>query len=327
MRLTKVQVGPLATSGATKIGLSQKPNGAFALALDGTTATGYSATNIANTQAGTGGGSFTLNGTLAVGSPAVAQIGGKAVVILSSGNDSGITFTVKGTQSVGSGLGGVAYAQETVSGTNASRTVTRTKFLTVTAITMSSAAAANVSAGTNGTVALDTPRRVLFTPGGNDATVTWTVFGTDWNGEIISEIVTGVANPTTVYTNYDFATISAIWASAASASTLTVGTNGVASSRPIFLDRYALAPTSLEVDVTGTVNYTVQQSLNDPNDVGYTSVNWVSHPDPAFVNSTATAQSEYGYIPTVTRILLNSETAGTGHQVVYYVLQASGTVM
>jgi len=327
MRLTKVQVGPLATSGATKIGVSQKPNGASALALDGSTSTGYSATNIANTQSGTGGGSFTLNGTLSVGSPAVAQLGGKSVVILSAGNDSGITFTVKGTQAVGSGLGGVVYAQETVTGTNVSRTATRTKFLTVTAITMSAPAAGNVSAGTNGIVTLDTARRVLFTPGGNDASITWTVYGTDWNGELISEVVTGVASASTTYTNYDFSTISAIWPSGASASTLTVGTNGIASSRPIFLDRYALAPTSLEVDVTGTVNYTVQQSLNDPNDVGYTAVNWVSHPDPAFVNSAVTAQSEYGYIPTVTRITLNSETAGTGHQVVYSVLQASGTVM
>ena len=321
MRLTSVQVGPLATATATKISLIQTPSGANALVIDGAASTGYSATNIANTQVGTGGGSFTLNGSLSVGSPAVAQVGGKSVVILSSGNDSGITFTVNGTQAVGSGFGGVAFASEVVTGTNTSRTATKTLFLTVTSITMSAPAAANVSAGTNGIATLDTARRVLFTSGGSDTTKKVTLTGTDWNNEPITETLSLGAS--TAQTVYDYVTITSMTLSAVLSSTLTVGTNGVASSRPIFLDRYALAPTALEVDVTATVNYTVQQSLNDPNSVGYTNVNWVNHPDSGFVANTVTAQSNYAYAPTVTRITLNSETAATSW-VVYSVLQASG---
>jgi hypothetical protein len=273
-------------------------------------ASDYSADRIATSQAVGGAVDLTLNA-------AAGNLGGRSVVIVCAGNSSGVTFTIKGTDING------AYAQEALTGINTSRAATRTLFLTVTAISASGAATGNVSAGVNGLVAtMDTPRRLLLTTTADDTGDTFTITGTNWNDDIVTETLAGVNN-TTTFTEYDYKTITSIWTSGASAGTVTFGTNGVASSRPIFLDRYALAPTALQVDVSGTANYTVQQSLNDPNDVGYTNVNWFSHPDSALVAVAAGAQGNYAYIPTVTRITLNSQT-NPGF-VTYSVLQASGT--
>lgn len=178
----------------------------------------------------------------------------------------------------------------------------------------------------NGVAVLDSPRRVLFTPAGNEASngTVWTVYGTDWNGSSVSETVVGVNNPTTVATVYDYKTVTQIAVNKAQAGALTVGTNGVASSRPIFLDTFAPAPTAIQVTALGTVNYTVQQSLDNPNTIagGYTAVTWVNHPDSALVAATGTAQGNYAYLPFVVRVTLNSESAGVGNSITMTVIQA-----
>lgn len=200
---------------------------------------------------------------------------------------------------------------------------------TVTVGPLASAAANNIAASqtpgaagnltlngvlvTNGVAVLGNPRRVLFTPTGAEAGngTVWTIYGTDWNGNSISEAVAGVNNPSTAQSLYDYATVTRIAVNKAQAGAVTVGTSGIASSRPIFLDTFAPAPTALQVTVVGTVNYTVQQSLDDPNKIvgGYAAMTWVNHPDSALVAATATAQGNYAYLPVCTRIVLNS---GTG---------------
>lgn len=165
----------------------------------------------------------------------------------------------------------------------------------------------------DGVAVLDAARRVLFTPAGAEGSngTIWTVYGTDWNGNAISEDVAGVDNPATVYTKYDYKTVTRIAVNKAQAGAVIVGTNGVASSRPIFLDTFAPAPTALQVSVEGTVDYTVRQSLDNPNELpgGYPDVTWVNHPDEALVTASASAQGNYAYIPVITQIVLNS---GTG---------------
>jgi hypothetical protein len=225
------------------------------------------------------------------------------VTITSVGNDSGITFAVAGI-----GVDGESSETETVTGANASTVSTTKLFRRIFSITSSGAAAGNVSAGTNGYVAtMDKPRRVLITSAGNDSGITWTITGTDWNNAPISEVLTG-GNTAAVASLLDYATVAGIKASAAAASTVTVGTNGVAGSRPIGLDQMGLSPTALQVTVSGTVNYTVQQTLDDPNRVGLSSVAWVNHPDSALVAATGTVQGNYAYQPQLTRIVLNSGT-------------------
>lgn len=312
-----VTVGALATADADGIAASQTNPGAFELSLNGALSSGSSATNIAASQAVGSATTLTLDGVLV--KDGVAHLGGnKRIIITSAGNDTGITFTVAGTLS-GGAANGIAYQSEVVTGSNASVVGTTKLFTTITSVTSSGAAAGNVSVGVNGSVTLDKPRRVLITSAGNDSGITFTVYGTDWNNNPISQAVTG-GNATTAATTLDFATVDRIKLSAAAAGAVTVGTNGVAASRPIFFDPHADPAVGLQVSVTGTVSYTVQQSLDDPNRVGLASVNWVDHPDTNLVAATATKQGNYAYLPHVSRIVLNS---GSG-TVVMTAIQAAG---
>ena len=179
---------------------------------------------------------------------------------------------------------------------------------------------------TAGAIAGTTPdvaRRVLVTTNADESLNIFTIYGTDWNNNPVSETMTG-PNHTTAYTVYDYRTVTRIAISGAASAAVTVGTNGVASSRPIFLDTFAPAPTAIQVTVSGTVNYTVRQSLDNPNTIsgGYTSATWVNHPDAALVSATSTAQGNYAYLPNIVRVTLNSETAGAGNSITMTVIQA-----
>jgi hypothetical protein len=164
-----------------------------------------------------------------------------------------------------------------------------------------------------GVAVLDTPRRILVTPAGDESANTFTIVGTDRANNTQTEVLVG-GNATATYTNLDFATVKSITLKNAAAGAITVGTNGIASSGWIHLDQYCNPPgVALQCVVTGTVNYSVQQTLDSPNG----SVNampayalaWLNTADAAVVNATATAQSNYAYAPVFTRVTLNS---GTG---------------
>lgn len=161
---------------------------------------------------------------------------------------------------------------------------------------------------------LDVARRVLFTTVSNESGKTFTVTGTNQSGNTISETITG-PNATTGYTVLDYKTVTSVTVSAATTGAVTVGTNGVASSPWVRFDDWAPSPISIQVDVSGTANYTVQQTLDDPNaptnSVAAASIAWLSHPDSNLVAATAAKQGNYAYAPTFARVLLNSST-GTG---------------
>lgn len=84
---------------------------------------------------------------------------------------------------------------------------------------------------------------------------------------------------------------------------MTVSVTGAGSSAPIPLDIHGRSEISLQVDVTGTVNFTVEQTLDDPADVAAV---WFSHPDAALVGSTASKQGNYAYVPRAVRVTNNS---------------------
>ena len=122
----------------------------------------------------------------------------------------------------------------------------------------------NGSTATGGVATLDVPRRVLITTGGDDSSLTYTVYGTGFNGLSLVEAVPG-PNHTTGYTAHDFATVTRVAISGASSSTVTVGTNGIASSIPIIMDTIVNPATygCACIVGTGTVNYTVEISYDD----------------------------------------------------------------
>jgi hypothetical protein len=174
----------------------------------------------------------------------------------------------------------------------------------------------NGALASGGAATLDVARRVLITSAANDSARSFVVTGTDYSGGVISETVTPGPNPS-VFTNLDFKTVTSITVDAATAGAITVGTNGVASSQPIPLDIHGRPEVSLQVAVTGTVNYTLSQSLDNP----WTNTNpntwtWLAHPDANLVAATASKQGNYAYVPAMTRITLNSGTGSVKYTIV-----------
>jgi hypothetical protein len=307
MRSITVTAGGLIASSAVKISASQVVPDSSGIVLDGAATSGYSSTSIATTaNNGAATTTVTLNGTAVVGGVAILY-NPAPVVLVSAGNDSGKTWTVTGI-----GPDGRTSVVETLAAANVSRVATKNKFLKVLSIKLSSGSAGNVTAGTNGVATLDKARQVLFTSGGSDVGITFTITGTNWAGDPISEVVTGgVSTATSVL---DYLTITSIVSSGATASTLTVGTNTVSGAYWVFLDQWAMTGCGIQITTSGTVNFTVQSTCDDPNDatnpVAPASMTWITTEDANAASKTASVQTNYPYVtPKYVRCLINS---GTG---------------
>ena len=104
------------------------------------------ADGISTTASISGAAALTLTGTLASGGSYTSGDNiGQLVTILSAGDDSGITFTVVGTDAVGDAQ------TEVVTGADTAAATSSGYFNTVASITTSAATAGNVSAGVTGT--------------------------------------------------------------------------------------------------------------------------------------------------------------------------------
>lgn len=167
----------------------------------------------------------------------------------------------------------------------------------------------NGALASGGVATMDKPRRVLITTTADETARTFTITGTNVSGNSISEVLAGVNN-TTTYSVLDYATVTSITISGNAAGALTVGTNGIASSAWVRFDGWANAQVAMQFNVTGTVNYTLQGTLDDPNSpsspVSPSAITWVNTTDTNVVGATATKQSNFAYAPMFARILLNS---------------------
>jgi hypothetical protein len=164
---------------------------------------------------------------------------------------------------------------------------------------------------TSAVVVLDQPRRVIITSASNDSSFTFTVYGTSFSGQVISEAITG-ANIGIATSLLDFKTVTRV-AVDGNCGSVKVGTNTVAGSRWVRLDSWANAETSIQCNASGTVNYTVQVTMDDPNDpispVSPVNVTWLNTNDTDAVMAIGDVYTNFQFSPTYARVLLNS---GTG---------------
>lgn len=167
----------------------------------------------------------------------------------------------------------------------------------------------NGSLVTAGVAVLDNPRRVLITTA--DTTHTFTVTGATPTGSVISEVVGPIT--TSAATAQDFKTVTSVTINGAATAAVTVGTNGIASTPWVRLDEWANPPVSIQCNASGTVNYTVQSTNDDPNSptnpVLPSAMTWIATNDTNAVGATGSVQTNYLFAPTFVRVLLNS---GTG---------------
>ena len=174
----------------------------------------------------------------------------------------------------------------------------------------------NGSLVTNGIATLPTPQRVLITT--TDTTTVFTLIGTTPTGSLLTETITNAG--TSVYSTLDYATVTAIKVNQGTTAAVTVGTNGIASSPWVRFDEWANNNVSIQCTVSGTVNYTVQVTNDDPNSptnpVTPSAVTWLPTNDQNVVSATASSQSNFQFAPVFARTLLNS---GAGSVVTTFV--------
>jgi hypothetical protein len=163
-----------------------------------------------------------------------------------------------------------------------------------------------------GEAVLDNPRRILITTA--DTTTKFTIVGVSQTDTLLTESFLVVGGSS--YSTLDYAEVSSITINQGTTAAVTVGTNGIASTPWVRFDEWANTQIAVQCDVVGTVNYTVQSTMNDPNSptnpVTPSAVNWISTNDSNAVGATGGVQTYFSYSPTFARILLNSSgTTGT----------------
>ena len=167
----------------------------------------------------------------------------------------------------------------------------------------------------NAKASLGVAQRLAITASaGGDVGKILTLVGTDYTGAVQTEQISILAS--TQSSQLDYLTLTSASISAAAAAPIQIGTFGTASSPWVRLDEYAQGPTSITCQAVGTVNYTVQQTNQDPNSLSNpvlpSQVTWVNSSDVAAVAATASIQTVFANPPLFVRVTLNS---GTGNVV------------
>jgi len=160
--------------------------------------------------------------------------------------------------------------------------------------------------------ATDGGQQVTVASAGDDSGITFTVAGRDQDGKALSVTVTGANAGDATTTSY-FSRVDSISASAAAAGNVSAGFLGTAAL-PTYVVNYKMTPfqAALHVDVTGTLNGTVQHTFGDVWAHGQYATDWVwnSNSDTDLVGFTAAQDGNYAFAPMATRCIVNSASDG-----------------
>jgi hypothetical protein len=154
--------------------------------------------------------------------------------------------------------------------------------------------------------------QVNITSAANLSAITFTITGTDADGVALVEAVTGPAATTVESTGY-FKTVTSVAISATlGANTVDLGWVDEFVTPTIPLNTYAQG-VSGNIDVTGTINYTVQATNSDVRTRSEDGpFNWFDIEDATIdlIDITADVQFGIGPIPRAVRIKANSFSSG-----------------
>lgn len=296
-----VTSSPVTAAVVNQVCASQTPY-AGQLVLNGAGAS-FSINNIATAQDPAGAGNLTL-----VSSP-VSFPSARYIYITSAANDTALTFTVTGLGASGAPL------TERITGANAKARVSTNQFLVVTQIAVSgNSGSVQVGSFTGATFTGATARQVTVVMAGDESTKSFVITGTDANGNPQTETVAGLNTGTATTVGY-FKTVTSVTISANAAGALTVGMTNTGSTPWVRFDDFAPSNISVQCSVSGSVTYTVQSTLDDPNSamspVAASAVTWVSSSDANVVGATATKQSNFLFAPKFARVLITTTSTGT----------------
>ena len=152
--------------------------------------------------------------------------------------------------------------------------------------------------------------QIAIDSSGDVNTVVFTVTGLDADGKTQTEDITGVTTTAVESAKY-FSRITTIAADAAVGSDVFVGPVDEATSRTIPLNWRAATAATINVDVTGTINFTVQETFDNVQVVGQSAqqnAQWINIS--ALASKTADTTSTATLGATAVRILINSYSSG-----------------
>lgn len=151
---------------------------------------------------------------------------------------------------------------------------------------------------------------------GNDSGRTFTVTGTNEMGHDVTETITG-PNATTVQSSTYFKTITAITVDDDTAGAITVGTVDEVASVVVPMNWRAYNfKVGFSVDVTGTVDYTLQHTLVDVFDTTLTH-KWFNHD----VTANQTTDQDGNYVIPVRAIRLVTNSYSSGAEIALNLVQ------
>jgi hypothetical protein len=301
MQARTVSVGPVTAAVANHVCASQTPY-AGQMVLNGAGAT-FSVNNVATSQNPAAAGNLTLVSSI------VQFPQPRYVYITSASDDTSLAFTITGTDENWNPL------TLTITGANTKARVAPKRFNSVSNVYVNGNCG-SVQVGSFASVSFTggTARQVTITPAGDESANTFIVTGTDSYGSVFSETVAGknaIASTTSSY----FKTIISIAIANNAANAITVGMTNTASSPWVRFDDFAPSNISIQCTVNGSVTYTVQATINDPNDPFYPvpigSMTWVSSSDTNVVSATVTKQSNFLFAPKFARVILTSTSTGS----------------
>lgn len=154
--------------------------------------------------------------------------------------------------------------------------------------------------------------QVNITSAANISAITFTLTGIDPDGYTITEDVTG-PNATTVESTKYFKRLDSVAISATlGANTVDIGFVDEVASKTYPLN-WRSSEVAMHFDVTGTLDYTLQQVYENFQQSVYTgqsTLSWVNSEDTTVVNATTSQISSFDVMPTGIRVLLNSYSSG-----------------
>lgn len=157
-------------------------------------------------------------------------------------------------------------------------------------------------------------RQVLLTFAADESGHDFTIYGTNYQGQSISEVIAGTTAGTVASVNM-YKTVTRIAISAAATGAILAGTNGVGASSIVAPDT-AQNPFNMGIgcELTGTVNYTVQHTFDDVMNVAMENLVWFANT--GLTGKSANADGNYAFAVRGIRVLVNS---GTGSIVANFV--------
>lgn len=170
----------------------------------------------------------------------------------------------------------------------------------------------NGALASGGVATLGAQQFITIDCAGADAGRTFTLVGTGQTGHAVTFTMAG-SNASQTVSTVGLKAVTRVSVDAATAGAVIVGVNGKGRAYPAVMDYFANPTTiSVYVVVTGTIDWTVQDTPNDPgnNTGGPDTWTWFDCDDSALVTTATNAKGNYAFPPHAISLLVNSSSGG-----------------